>query len=234
MPIFWGYKLNVGGSKSADCIEGQAITVGQVSLVNATPGKRYILSIKVEDEEFVLSTLVKDKQDQSLLDFNIFPESPAVFSLKTEDNSVDKAEVHLVGYIQAVDYSSDEGSEFDEEAYNERLLSTMNNGHMESESDEEEEEAPKLVTLATPKKTKPETTVPAVAKPEKGTKRPVDEEAPTPATKKTKKETTVPEKKNSLKVEEKKGAASRCNICSKDFKSPTALQSHNTAKHKTA
>jgi len=257
MPIFWGQKINVGESKAVEVMEGQAITVGQVSLTNATANVRYILSIKLEDEEFVLATLSKDKQDQCLQDFNLFPETPVELSLRTEDRSVDHAQVHLIGYIQMMeDEEGESDEEFDDEAYQERLVAQMNNGHFHpssSESEEEqEEEAPMLVAPLKSQLKRPiEDSQPPTKKAKKAEnhnptehkkaveKKETPVKTPTATAKKetpAKKETTPA--KTSTKVEQKKTAesgtsANRCTICSRDFKNPEGLGAHNAAKHKS-
>jgi len=188
MPEFYGFKIQVGETKDMGLAEGTAATIGQVSLANPTSNARYILSIKLRDEEFVLATLTRDKSD-CLQDLNLFADDNAQWCLRTEDNTVDRASVHVIGYLQDVFNSpgSSDAESFDEDEYNERLLAQMNGGNMEDsegeldeedEEDGQDEEAPPLIQI--PTKTKKQAVIKPVEEKPAPSKRPNEDSKKTP------------------------------------------------------
>jgi len=259
MPAFYGFKIQVGETKPLGLEDGIAATIGQVALVNGTTNARYILSVKMKDEEYVLATLTREKTD-CLQDLNLFADQDAQFCLRTEDNSVDRASVHVVGYLQEVfEHSSESEGSFDEDEYNERLLAQMNGGvpedssesenDQEDEQDEQDEEAPPLIQL--PAKTKKQAVIKPLEEKPVSAKRPTEEDSNKPPAKKVKTEekkkepvekkevqkTGAPKTTAPVKTAKGKGGekeAHRCTICTKDFKNAEGLSAHNKDKHKKA
>eukprot|EP01124_Arcella_intermedia_P025608 TRINITY_DN460_c0_g1_i1.p1 TRINITY_DN460_c0_g1~~TRINITY_DN460_c0_g1_i1.p1 ORF type:complete len:170 (-),score=38.91 TRINITY_DN460_c0_g1_i1:103-612(-) len=146
---FWGAKTN---SAKALKITEQDLE-GPVTITRAALafGTRAVLSLKFDNQSYVLATLTKSGDDSASLEINLAETFPVVFAVEGD------GEVHLTGYYQEPDPDMFSGESDEEE-----------------EDEEEDEELRALLEKRkeeTLKATKKNVAVPAAVQEAKGGKR---------------------------------------------------------------